>query len=128
MTRTGAKGEFWCASWVRKGAWWWWEGRRDGGSGRALAEWGRVGSDSSSSFLIPSRLSRCFREDHAKEGQEASIVNVYRKYFMLVLPASACRSRSDLRLTLRLHAHTSHQGYLNYQTSDIQLGGVSKYE
>lgn len=33
------------------------------------------------------------------------MVNVYRKYFMLVFPAHACRSRSDLRLTLRLHAH-----------------------
>lgn len=54
MTRKGATGESWWAGLGEEGGvvWWWWEGRKDGGSGRALAEWGRVGSDSSSSFLI----------------------------------------------------------------------------
>ena len=47
---------------------------KSGGSGRALAEWGRVGtsSDSSSSSSSSSFLSLLvllvLREDHAKEG------------------------------------------------------------
>lgn len=65
-----------------------------------------------------------------KKAKKLPLSRSTAKSFVLVLPASACRSRSDLRSTLRLHAHTSDQGYqkLSDIKHDINLGGISKYE